>query len=423
MEVDEGDESQEEAVTESKNSLVVQNAMEAAARHDSYETAEPEDDGAKDVKSMKQMGQNSRRAFLGELKKLVERADVILQVLDARDPNGTKSVAVEDMVMSNYRKKLVYVVNKADLVPKEVLEGWLKFLRQSHPAVPFKCNTQTQRGNLGSTAGKVTKSGEDILQTSQAVGAEELLNLLKNYCRIGESKSIITVGIVGFPNVGKSSLINSLTRMRSVGVSPVPGYTKVAQEVILDKNIRLIDSPGIVFADGQTAATALRNCVNVESMIDVITPVQAIVEKCPGAYLMQVYSIPKFPKGDVLAFLGLVARAMGKLKKGGVPNVDAAARTVLHDWNNGKIKYYCKPPAVVSKTTRAKASGVDKETVIMPSYTKELDLAHLTDADMRVMTSLYASTDEKATGKDSGLNDLYVGVEEVAEMPAVAMDD
>lgn len=89
------------------------------------------------------------------------------------------------------------------------------------------------------------------------------------------------LGCVGFPNVGKSSLINSLTRTRAVGVSAMPGFTKVSQEVILDTNIRLIDSPGIVFADGDSAATALRNCVNVEEMVDVLTPVQSILDRCP----------------------------------------------------------------------------------------------------------------------------------------------
>eukprot|EP01039_Chlorochromonas_danica_P005942 gene5942-6542_t len=423
MEVDDNEQSATQQNDPKKNAQVVINAMEAAARADDYTNeSDNEEDGAKEVHSMKAMGQNSRRAFLGELKKLVERADVILQVLDARDPNGTKSTAVEDMVMANYRKKLVYVVNKADLVPKEVLEAWLKFLRQSHPAVPFKCNTQSQRGHLGSSSGKVSKQSEDALQTSQAIGAEELLNLLKNYCRVGESKSIITVGIVGFPNVGKSSLINSLTRMRSVGVSPQPGYTKVAQEVILDKNIRLIDSPGIVFADGQTAATALRNCVNVESMEDIITPVQAIVDKCPAAYLMQVYSIPRFPKGDAMAFLALVARATGKLKKGGIPNADAAARTVLHDWNNGKIKYYCKPPAPAKKSSSSKGETV-LETTVLPHYSKELDLSQLTDADMRVMTSLYPEGKSNNGNDNNGLNDLYVGVDELTAPPTAAMEE
>ena len=96
----------------------------------------------------KNLGQNSRRAYLRELRKVVERADVILQVLDARDPMGTKSKSVEDMVLANSKKKLVYVLNKADLVPREALLGWLTYLRQTNATVPFKCNTQAQKGNL-----------------------------------------------------------------------------------------------------------------------------------------------------------------------------------------------------------------------------------------------------------------------------------
>ena len=79
-----------------------------------------------------------------ELRKVVESADVIIHVLDARDPIGTKSSAIEEMVLSNYKKKLVYVLNKSDLVPSEVLSDWLRYLRQSSPAVPFKSNTQNQ---------------------------------------------------------------------------------------------------------------------------------------------------------------------------------------------------------------------------------------------------------------------------------------
>lgn len=333
------------------------------------------------------LGQNSRRAYLRELRKVVEGADVILQVLDARDPVGTRSTAVEEMVMSNYRKKLVYVLNKADLVPRDVLSGWLAFLRQSHPTVPFKCNTQTQKGNLGRATGKADRQHEGGLQTTQAVGAEELIGLLKNYARVGDTKSIIAVGVVGFPNVGKSSLINSLMRSRAVGVSSMPGFTRVSQEVILDKNIRLIDSPGIVFADGDSVSTALRNCVNVEEMEDVMTPIQAILERCPTGYLMQLYSIPKFKDNDVMGFLALVARATGKLKKGGVPNVDAAARSVLHDWNDGKIKYYCRPPAL------SKGGGAGEvDTQVLSAFSKELDIASLYgEGDVRVLDALDSS--------------------------------
>jgi nuclear GTP-binding protein len=339
-------------------------------------------------------GQNSRRAYLSELRKVVDGADVILHVLDARDPIGTRSVAIEEMVLSTSEKKLVFVLNKSDLVPREVLSGWLAYLRKSCPAVPFKCNTQSQKENLGRATGKVVNQQEGALKTNQAVGAEELLGLLKNYSRVGDSKSVITVGIVGFPNVGKSSLINSLMRSRAAAVSSVPGFTKVNQEVILDKNIRLIDSPGIVFADGDSAATALRNCVNVEEMVDVLTPVQAVLERCPQAYLMQLYAIPKFKSTDCVGFLALVARNTGKLKKGGIPNTDAAARIILHDWNTGKIKYYCKPPVQVS------GGGVGEgDSMVLSGFSKELDVDRLRDEDMKVLDALEAmASNEPSTG-------------------------
>lgn len=366
-----------------------------------------EEDGSYNKTAGNSAGQNSRRAYLKELRTTIKRADVILQVLDARDPVGTKSTLVEDMVLSNDRKKLVYVLNKADLVPREVLAGWLTYLRKFHPTIPFKCNTQSQKGNLGSEKGKVNKQQEGSLKTNHAIGGEELLGLLKNYCRVGDSKSIIAVGAVGFPNVGKSSLINSLMRTRSVGVSATPGYTKVAQEVILDKNIRLIDSPGIVFADGDSSATALRNCVNVEEMEDVYTPIQAILEKCPQAYLMQLYAIPKFKNKDCMAFLALAAKATGKLKKGGIPNTDAAARSILHDWNTGKIKFYCMPPKHVS------GGGMgEKDSKIVNSFSEEFNLDGMDDADVRVLDMLQNEELNNEASGDSAPG-VFIPVESV----------
>ena len=175
---------------------------------DSYEQNSGEN--AMDLKQSQSAGQNSRRAYLKELRKVVSSADVVLQVLDARDPSGTRSSLIEDLVLSHPNKKLVYVLNKADLVPKDVLSGWLTYLRSLHPTVPFKCNTQHQKSHLGHAGGKANKVEEGALSTNQSVGAEELLGLLKNYCRNSlsssaegnnsNSKSIISVGCVGFPN-------------------------------------------------------------------------------------------------------------------------------------------------------------------------------------------------------------------------------
>ena len=355
-----------------------------------YEEPEEEGDDSYDVKS-NNLGQNSRRAYLKELRKVVENADVVLHVLDARDPLGTRSSAIIDMIEGAVNKRLVFVLNKADLVPRDVLVEWLQYLRKFYPTLPFKCNTQIQKGNLGSMSGKIGKQQESALNTNQAVGAEELIGLLKNYARVGETKTIISVGCVGFPNVGKSSLINSLLRTRAVGVSSTPGFTKQIQEVVLDKTIRLIDSPGIVFADGDSAATTLRNCVHVEALVDVISPVQAILELCPATYLMQLYGIPAFADGDATSFLSSIARTTGKLKKGGVPNVTEAAKTVLHDWNEGKIKYYVRPPK--SSDDPASRAGA-REAVLLSGYSKEFDIAELPEEDLRVLNQIEACVDQ-----------------------------
>ena len=123
--------------------------------------AQEENDGSMEL-TARDGGQNSRRAFLKELRKVVDNSDVILHVLDARDPLGTRSNAIEEMVLSAPNKKLIYVLNKADLVPRDVLVTWLSFLRKSHPTLLFKSNTQTQSRNLGRMSGGTSEHLEKL---------------------------------------------------------------------------------------------------------------------------------------------------------------------------------------------------------------------------------------------------------------------
>lgn len=182
------------------------------------------------------------------------------------------------------------------------------------------------------------------MQTSACLGAETLLQLLKNYTRNAGIKTAITVGVVGLPNVGKSSLINSLKRARVTAVGNTPGMTKAVQEVVLDKHIKLLDSPGVVFVNAENdAAAALRNCIKIERLQDPLGPVAEILKRVPAKQLMALYKIGAFKGPD--DFLQLVALQRGKLRKGGTPDMPAAARVVLQDWNDGKIPYFTSPPA------------------------------------------------------------------------------
>ncbi|KAH7576332.1 hypothetical protein JRO89_XS01G0037400 [Xanthoceras sorbifolium] len=328
---------------------------------------------------------NSDRAFYKELVKVIEASDVIVEVLDARDPLGTRCVDMEKMVMkAGPDKHLVLLLNKIDLVPREAVEKWLTYLREELPAVAFKCSTQEQRSKLGWKSSKAAKPS-NILQTSDCLGAETLIKLLKNYSRSHEIKKSITVGVIGLPNVGKSSLINSLKRCHVANVGATPGLTRSLQEVQLDKNVKLLDCPGVVMLKSaeNDASIALRNCKRIEKLEDPVGPVKEILKLCPARLLVTLYKIPSFDSVD--DFLQKVASVRGKLKKGGVVDVEAAARIVLHDWNEGKIPYYTMPPT--------RDQGEPSETRIVSELGKEFNVDEVYKSETSFIGSL-KSVDE-----------------------------
>ncbi|XP_070557670.1 guanine nucleotide-binding protein-like 3 homolog [Ptychodera flava] len=302
--------------------------------------------------------ENSRKAYYKEFRKVVEAADVVLEVLDARDPLGCRCPQVEQAIIaSGTNKKVVLVLNKIDLIPRDVTEKWLKHLRNEFPTIAFKASTQTQKQNLSRSKVQLNLAKQDLVESSVCLGADSLLKLLSNYCRSADIKTSITVGVVGFPNVGKSSLINSLKRAKTCVVGGTPGVTKTMQEVQLDKHIKLLDCPGIVMATSTSEVSmVLRNCVKIETLEDPVTPVEAIVKRCNKQQLCLYYSIPNFE--TVNEFLAHLGKKQGKLKKGGIPNVNKAAKTVLKDWNSGKITYYTHPPEQHTLPTHISADVV-----------------------------------------------------------------
>eukprot|EP00003_Mantamonas_plastica_P017407 TRINITY_DN288_c0_g1_i3.p1 TRINITY_DN288_c0_g1~~TRINITY_DN288_c0_g1_i3.p1 ORF type:complete len:326 (+),score=96.58 TRINITY_DN288_c0_g1_i3:351-1328(+) len=192
---------------------------------------------------------SSHRAFHKEVMHVIEASDVIIEVLDARDPLGCRCKGVEQRAMGAGKdKKIILLLNKIDLVPREVVTAWLKYLRQEYPTFAFKSSTQQQKNNIGRSSRDIRNASQESLKVSESLGAGPLIQLLKKMCLTGgdgKTKTAITVGLIGYPNVGKSSVINSLKRQRSANVGATPGVTTEHKEIKLDSNIKLLDAPGI----------------------------------------------------------------------------------------------------------------------------------------------------------------------------------
>lgn len=214
------------------------------------------------------------------------------------------------------------MVNKIDLIPPQNARMWQRYLRREFPTVLFKATTQTQSSNIatGATLHKKslmqnTEMIEKMTSQSLAVGAENVLNILKNYARVkghGSAKQQITVGIIGFPNVGKSSVINSLKRSKAANVGNQPGVTKKMQEISLDKNIVLIDSPGVILSTNeQSDSLILRSAIKVEELSDPIKPVEALLNRIDSEQLLKFYRIGQFSNAE--SFLAQVAKKSGLL--------------------------------------------------------------------------------------------------------------
>lgn len=297
-------------------------------------TAVPSD---ADTSSLTTINDNSRRAFYREFQEVFAAADVLLMVLDARDPAAYRVKEVEEAVLATGgRKRLVLVLNKTDLVPRDIVSGWVRHLQRDFPTIVFKASTQEGRSHLGQGGGP-----------TDAFGADALLQLLKNYARAASKKLRVRVGVVGYPNVGKSSLINSLKRARVCRVGATPGITTSRQEIHLDSTVTLIDCPGIVFSRDGAAAMPLQNCLKVEQLADPIVPAETILARVARDTLQRLYTLsasdvaPEVASRELLAVL---ARRLGKIKRGGVLDMEAAARHLLNDWNSGKIPYFTPVP-------------------------------------------------------------------------------
>jgi len=246
--------------------------------------------------------------------KVISEADIVLEILDSRDPESFRNKKIEEIV-AKQGKKLILVINKSDLVPKDILEKWKRKLSKEYPTVYI--------------------SSKDRLGT----------RILRKTILKHASKIPVKVALIGYPNVGKSSIINVLKGKHSAGTSPIPGFTKHSQLFRITPKIFILDTPGVYPAEDEVSLM-LKSALEVEKIKDPINCALELIkfvrEKDPEQ-LIKAYGIES---NDDLEFLEKLAIKRGRLLKGGEPDVEEMARIILRDWQRGKIIVWNDPEEV-----------------------------------------------------------------------------
>jgi len=224
------------------------------------------------------------------VERVVSQSHVVLELVDARFP--FRSPKLRKLV--NLKKRsLILVINKSDLLaPAEVRK-----LAEETGGIPISARARR--------------------------GKARLLRLLKSRIRGGQE---LRVGVVGRPNVGKSSLINYLAGRRSAKVGAEAGFTKGEQWIKIHPRILLIDSPGIIYEGESESDLILQNALEIDKHKDPIEVALLLIKKHPE--ILGKFKLKK--KGE--ASLEELAVKLGKLKKGGEPNLTEAAKIMVRKW-------------------------------------------------------------------------------------------
>jgi len=232
---------------------------------------------------------------------VISQSDVILEILDARLIDETRNKEIEERVFDE-NKKLIHVINKIDLIDKNLIKEKLKEL--SNPVFV------SSKERLGTT-------------------------ILKNKIMEVARRDNVVVGVVGYPNTGKSSVINAIAGSKKARTSPVSGFTKGIQKIKAGSRIILLDTPGVIPIDDNDvvkhALIGSKNAQNIKDAdvvaIELIKALKGKVEKHYGVSVSDDYE----------QTLEKIALKMNRLKKGGLPDLDGISKTIIMDWQRGRI--------------------------------------------------------------------------------------
>jgi len=322
-------------------------------------------------------GQSKR--IWNELYKVIDSSDVVIQVLDARDPLGTRSKHIEEfMAREKKHKHLIFILNKCDLVPTWVTKRWVASLSAEYPTLAFHASV------------------------TNPFGKGALIQLLRQFGKLHKDKKNISVGFIGYPNVGKSSIINTLKKKKVCKTAPIPGETKVWQYVTLMRKIYLIDCPGVVYpsADSETDIV-LKGVVRVENLQEPAEHIGEVLKRVKKEYITKTYKVSNWD--DTEDFLDKFCKKSGRLLKGGEPDVNTVAKMILADYQRGRLPYFVPPPKLESS-----------ENDTTEKSTKNIEFVPAQDNETQNETKNIESTDNILSVKQS-FKSLTVAPEFITE--------
>lgn len=192
------------------------------------------------------------------------------------------------------------------------------------------------------------------------------------------------MGVIGYPNTGKSSVINALMGTKCCKAAPVPGETKIWQYITLMKRIFLIDCPGIVYDTGDDEVeTVLKGVVRAERLEEPADFIQPILERVKPEYVQRRYAIAEWE--DHMDFLSKLAIMKGKLMKGGEPDIKSVSVNIINDWQRGKLPFFVAPPKMdgddeEEDEEEGDAAGLDALEALQPAGDVEEEEEVVSDA-------------------------------------------
>ncbi|KAG4071382.1 hypothetical protein HA402_004086 [Bradysia odoriphaga] len=340
--------------------------------------------------------------FWRQLWRVVERSDVVVQIVDARNPLLFHSEDLERYVkeVSEHKMNMV-LVNKADFLTEQQRHIWAEYFQSRNIQVAFfsailaqeeikkEQHQEREAEELNRmkdlNVSEVTELAKNLLdslvKTEQQLNTiidkieaqssppsessstkiltrSELIELFRNiHNQPKVTEGLTTIGLVGYPNVGKSSTINSLMIEKKVSVSATPGKTKHFQTLFLDKDLLLCDCPGLVMPSFvlTKADMILNGILPIDQMRDFVPPVNVLCTQIPRHILEDRYGImiAKPPEGEdpkrppyAEELLLSYGYNRGFMTANGQPDQSRSARYVLKEYVCGKLLFCHAPPGI-----------------------------------------------------------------------------